>query len=169
MPSVVDVRDYRDLYTRTRNISPEIRKELRRRLREAANIGARAAKAKVLEMPTYAGTGLRSARYRSSRRHLRGTHRTGLRLRLAANIRVSVTARNVEILQGSTGITGRSGRSLPRRIDEGGTFRHPVYGHRDRWASQIGYRYFQRTIDGKKQEMLVEVSHVLDEISRQLT
>lgn len=167
MPSVirhVDASDYRDLYRRTRNLRPEIRREFRRRLRVAANIGRDAARTKVRAMPathkyTAAGAG---RHYRRSRAGVG----VGLRSTLALNIRTDVSARDVAVRQYTRGLRGRSSRDLPRDIDRGGWL-HPVFGHHPD-VFQKGWPYFMSTMREKRPEMEREVRKVLDHIRVQL-
>lgn len=169
MPSIltgkhVDASEYRDLYRRTRNLRPEIRREMRKRLREAAKIGQRAARLKIREMPAtakYSKTGA-GRHYRKSRP---GTG-VGLRSTLALNIRVQVTARDVAVRQFTAGLRGHNARDLPRDIDKG-YWRHPVYGHPPK-VLQKGWPYFDRTMRAKRPEMEREVRKVLDSIKVEL-
>lgn len=156
MPKV-DVADYKQLYRATRNFSPEIRRAFRKRLKDAAQIGARGAKLKVRAMPAtrkYTATG--------AGRQRRGGKSRGLRSTLAANIRVQVGAKDVAVRQFSTGISGRSARDLPRDIDRG-DWLHPTFGHEPE-VLQTGWPYFMSTMREKRPEMEREVRKVLDDI-----
>jgi hypothetical protein len=161
MPSVighrVDAADYERLYRATRGMRPEVRRAFRKRLRKAANIGARAAKVKIRAMPAtkkYSAAG--------AGRHFRSARTVGLRSTLALNIHVSVTAKDVAVRQFAKGLRGRNADDLPRDIDRGGWW-HPVYGHKPE-VFQHGWPYFDSTMREKRPAMEREVSGVLDDI-----
>lgn len=157
----VDVRDYRELYRKTRLVEPEIRKDLRKRLRTCGKIGGDAARRKIMEWPVHGGISGKVIR-----RNRRIVHRP-LRATLASQIRVSATGDDVLIRQGRKGLTGNSAADLPRNIDRGG-WKHPVYGHRPE-VFQTGFPYFKKEIESKRPEMVDEASKVLDTIARLLT
>lgn len=159
----VDAREYERLFRATRTLDPVIKREMRKRLRDAARIGANEAKARVRAMQAPSLT--HAGRAHHGTQHVRGRAR-GLRSVLAANIKVQVGARDVRIIQGTAGIGGQNARGLPRRLDAGAPFLHPVFGQGE--TAQLGYSYFKRPILGKKDDMLVEIKHVLDDISRHL-
>ena len=156
-----DVRDYRELYRKTKLVEPAIRKDLRKRLRNCGKIGADAAKRKVVQWPVHGGISAKTIR-----RNRRIVHR-GLRATLAAQIRVTAGSRDVTIVQGRRGLTGNSSADLPRDIDRGG-WRHPVYGHKPD-VFQYGFPYFKKEIASKRPEMVDEASKVLDAITDVLT
>jgi hypothetical protein len=165
VPSVigrhVDVDDYRDLYRRTRHLRPEVRREFRRRLREAAKIGQRAARTKIRAMPA-------THRYTSKgagRHFTRTKPRAGLRSTLARNIQVQVGPRDVAILQFSEGLYGRNARDLPKAIDRGGyglagEWLHPTYGHEPD-VLQHSWPYFASSMRQTRPQMEREVAKVL--------
>ncbi|HEY3012233.1 MAG TPA: hypothetical protein VGJ36_05770 [Gemmatimonadales bacterium] len=160
MPKI-DVADYTQLYRATRGMKPEIRSAFRKRLRKAADIGARGAKVKIRAMPAtrkYTATG--------AGRHVRGKTARGLRSTLATNIHVQVTAREVAIRQFSTGIKGRNAQDLPRDIDRG-DWLHPTFGHEPE-VSQTGWPYFMATMREKRPEMEREVRKVLDDVKAKI-
>lgn len=185
MPRVVDARDYTELYRKTRGIDREVHKELMKRLRQAGKIGADAAKAKIRGWPVAGGLGASAG----------GRVHRGLRANLAFRIRVSATARNVTIRQGSGGLTGKNAGDLPRDIDRGGWY-HPVFGRERRIGGymravrptrgrrtiaadlrataqgrvfQEGWPYFKKEIGAKYPEMVDEVAKVLDDIGQRIT
>lgn len=156
MPTIVDTADYQRLYRATRRIGPEVRRAFRKRLREAAKVGQRAARAKVREMP---------ATHRYTRlghgRHFRARP-VGLRSTLALNVGVRVTGKDVRIEQRTRGLVGRNAAGLPRGIDRG-QWTHPTYGHPPK-VVQKGWPYFTDEIASKKDEMLDRVRVVLDDV-----
>jgi hypothetical protein len=144
MPTYVEVKDYDSLYWKTRDMRPEIRRAFQRRLRNAAGIGARASKAKVLAWPVH------------SRFH------SGLRADIAGNIRTSTGGGSIRIVQRD--VHRNRWKNPPRDVDSG-RWRHPVFGT-DRWVSQRGTHYFFRVIQDKRLEMRRAVDPILDEIAR---
>lgn len=189
VPVIVDVRDYRELYRKTRTVDRDISRELSKRLRKAGKIGADASRAKIREWPAAGGISAKAG----------GRAHRGLRATISANIRVSAGRRNVLIRSGAQGITGKSAADVPRDIDRGGWY-HPVFGHRGtsgatlirlawrqrsinagrgtrshqhRAASrglvfQAGWPYFTKEIASKEGEMTAEVAQVLDDVARRL-
>lgn len=159
MPKI-DVADYTQLYRATRGMRPEVRRAFRKRLRDAAKIGERAARLKIRQMPATAKyTAAGGGRHYRKRQPGRAV---GLRSTLALNIRVTVSAREVAIKQFSAGLRGRNARDLPRDIDRGG-WKHPVYGHEPK-VFQRGFPYFDVTMREKRPEMERAVEGVLDDI-----
>lgn len=74
---------------------------------------------------------------------------TGLRERVAHSVksRVQYTGMRIgaKVYIDTTGWPG-SQRKLPRNLNRSGGWRHPVWGHRDRWVAQYGEPYFDHTI-----------------------
>lgn len=157
MPFEVDVRDYRALWAKTKTIEPVIRKGFRRRLRSAAKVGQDAARAKIMSWPAAGGISAGAG----------GKANRGLRATIAAQVRTSVTARDVRIRQFTAGLVGNSAADLPRDIDRG-YWKHPTYGHKPT-VGQRGIHYFKDEITSKRDDMLREVSQVLGDISEHLS
>lgn len=157
MPIEVDVRDYRAMYAKTKTITPVIRKGFRKRLRGAAKIGQDAARAKIMTWPAAGGIAAKAG----------GRLNRGLRATIAGQIRTSVTARDVRIRQFTAGLVGNSASDLPRDIDRG-FWKHPTYGHRPT-VGQRGIHYFKDEITSKRDDMLREVTKVLDDIEWHLS
>jgi hypothetical protein len=157
MPIEVNVYDYRALYAKCKTVEPVIRRGFRKGLRNAGKIGQGAAKAKVLAWPAAGGISAKAG----------GKAHRGLRATVAANVRVSVTARDVRIRQYTAGLTGNSASDLPRDIDRG-YWKHPTYGHRPT-VLQRGTPYFKAEISSKRDEMLREVRVVLDDVRDHLS
>lgn len=170
----VDTADYQRLVAASRSVDPVIRKAFKKHLKDAGGIGAQAAKAKVLAMPTYgltaqrtwvAGRGWIPAPTHHGRRNVRGRSH-GLRRVLASGVKVQVGGKDVKIVQSTIGIAGRNARGVPRHLDAGVRWKHPFFGHGEVW--QRGYSYFKEEIADKKEEMLREVGQVLDALQRHL-
>lgn len=159
MPKI-DVADYERLYRATRGMHPEIRRAFRKRLRDAAKIGERAARLKIRQMPA-------TAKYSAlggGRHFTKSKPHAGLRSTLARNIRVSVTAREVAIHQFTAGLYGRNAQELPKDIDSSkGGWTHPTFGH-DPEVFQHGWPYWKSTMREKRPQMERAVEGVLDDI-----
>jgi len=158
--SRVDVEDYKRLYRRTRDMEPKIRRDLRKHLREAGNIGRDAARRKIREWSGGGGAGKYSAAGHG--RHTRRGRSVGLRSTVAINIRVTVGPSDVTIRQFTVGLTGNSTKDLPYDIDCGGWY-HPTFWHRPK-VFQQGIHYYDDEIESKRPEMEREVAKVLAEI-----
>lgn len=185
MPTVVDVRDFRELSRKARLAGPEIRRELGKRLRVAGKIGADAARLKIRAWPVAGGISSKAG----------GVAHRGLRATLASRIRVSATGRNVVIRQGAGGLTGQNAADLPRDIDRGGWY-HPVFGRSPRAGRYVkaarpghgkrtiagdlrataqgrvfqeGWPYFKKEIASRRPQMVDEVSKVLGDIAKRIT
>lgn len=155
------------LYRASRRAGDDVRKDFRRHLKNAAQIGADAAKLRaraITGAPSGSQTHWQHGRH--GRHGRMGTRSLGAVL--ASNIRVSVKGDDIRIVQGATGISGRNARGLPRGMDEFTGFTHPVFGHTPE-VQQAGHPYFQRTMIEKRGAMEREVAHVLDDIERRLT
>lgn len=167
----VDADQYADIRRRARDFSPLLDKELTKALKRGGQIGADAAKAKILTMPSgHGGVVTRTLNAAHPNRVERGlirTQRKYLRQKLARNIRVVVSNRDVRIVQGVNGISGANAKGLPRRIDEGGRFRHPVF-RRDVYANQLGYSYFARPIEARRPEIQAGVEDAMQRALRVL-
>lgn len=59
-------------------------------------------------------------------------------------------------------------RVLPRKFDDGGTFRHPVMGNRNVWVSQTGDPWFWPPIRDHIRVFRAEIDKALDETRAKL-
>jgi CelD/BcsL family acetyltransferase involved in cellulose biosynthesis len=59
-------------------------------------------------------------------------------------------------------------RALPRKFDDGGTFRHPVMGNRDVWVSQTGDPWFWPPIRDHIKDFRAELDKAIDETRAKL-
>jgi hypothetical protein len=92
--------------------------EFLRVLREVADVLSTQAAAQVLLEPTY------------------GPKHTGLRAAVSYGVGVTETADGVVV---NTSMPQRDEAIIPRGLDDGSRgWRHPVFGHRDRWVVQRG-------------------------------
>jgi hypothetical protein len=101
----------------------------------------------------------------------RGGISTGLRERLAHSVksRVSYTGfrMGAKVYVESTNFPG-SQRKLPRHLNNPGGWRHPVYGHRDRWVKQVGEPYFDRPIKRHRDRVRRNVATAVNKVMETL-
>ncbi len=149
---IVDASEYANLRRRVRGFSADLDKELKRGLKEAGNLGVDAVKQKIGMIPV--GGGTQANRSRSG-----NLRRTSLRATLRSNVRTQVRAKDVRIVQGARGIPGANARGLPRRLNQDGPFRHPVFGRGS--VTQRSWRHFDSVILPKKPQMEAKVEEAL--------
>ena len=126
--------DWRALARRLRQADPQIRRDLRRRIREAGTPALSAVKTaahgvQMTTSPDAAGTG--------------GS--TGLRDRLDAATKLSVLASGIRIQVRESQVDKRYGKTLTAG-SEGKTWRHPVFGNKNAWVAQTGSPWFYPTL-----------------------
>lgn len=104
-------------------------------------------------------TGLRAERrVRSVQRRL--TKAASLREQIAAASGSSVSASDKKValaFRVRAGNLPPSQRKLPRRWDKPGGWRHPVFGNRDVWVTQIGHPYFRTTVTAGRDQVTAGV------------
>jgi hypothetical protein len=61
-----------------------------------------------------------------------------------------------------------SQRALPKYIDRERGWRHPTWGHRDRWVQQTGTPYFSKPIERHRVSVRRDVHAAVDEVMRTL-
>lgn len=132
--SSASYNQYRDLSKRLRGADRELQKDLRKRIRVAgqpalAAVRSAAGGVDMTSDPSAGGTA------RSS----------GLRGRLAAATRMSVTASGVRFQVQEKRVDPRYGATLTAG-SEGTAWRHPVYGNRNAWVRQQGSPWFYPTL-----------------------
>lgn len=140
MPGTVDVSDYRAVRRMARQFSADLHRELKRGLKVAGQIGVDAVRRKIDSVP--AG---RTANTRRARGSLRAT--------MKRNTRVQVRARDVRIIQGARGITGRGARGLPRRLNQQQPFTHPLFGLPGTSVGQQPWRHFDEPLRTARPDM----------------
>jgi hypothetical protein len=151
----VGVEEFRQLGRRLKLLEQEggyLRKALTKRLRAEMDPTVREVQSAVRAVQSH-GVGGNSTRRRAEiytqRRPKGRVTAHGLRESIARGIRsrISYTGRAVgaKIFIDSS-VLPYSQRKLPRYLDGKGRWRHPVFGHRDRWVGQTGQPYFDTTI-----------------------
>lgn len=152
-----DVAEFRALVGRSSRLETDVKRRLRKRLREAGELGAKDARA-AARLPG----------------RTRGRARpTGLREGIARGIRVQLAASSgsgrVGVFIRSTGRGLDPGRrALVRRWDRRRGWRHPVFGDRETWVTQLGRPYFGSVISQRRDDITRRVRTVLDEAARNL-
>lgn len=102
-------------------------------------------------------------------RRLRTPHhlRRQIASAVTTSVRLSETSPRLSIR-----VSGRrlppSKRSMPRKLDNGRTFRHPVMGHRQTWAAQTSQGWFWPPIRKRLYIMRQELSRILDRLITRL-
>lgn len=160
MADFIDVFDPDAFARKCHRAAREVREDLRRHVRDAAKVGERAAKLSAASVRIQAAP---------PSRHHRPTPHPNLNAALVAGISLNRTAYGAEIIQKSPGLTGRNDNRLPAAINRG-TWRHPVYGHRNASVLQTAapVHYFTGAIEGVTSPMRSVVADVLDDIVRRL-
>jgi hypothetical protein len=126
---------YRALAQRLRGADKELQRNLRRRIRQEGQpvLSAVRAAAAGIEMTSPGGSAGGSGRS------------TGLRARLAAATKLSVTASGISFQVQESKVDPRYGDVLTAG-SEGHTWRHPVFGNRNAWVTQHGTPWFYPTV-----------------------
>ncbi|ABW09734.1 hypothetical protein Franean1_0268 [Parafrankia sp. EAN1pec] len=137
----VDAADYATLRRRVRGFSADLDKELKKALKAAGDIGVQAVRQQIATVPAS------------------GSGRTSLRATVARNTRTQVRAKDVRVIQGARGITGKNARGLPRRLNQDAPFQHPVFGRGT--VSQRPWRHFDKPIESKRAAMTAEAEAAL--------
>lgn len=139
----------------------ELRKNLSKQLRIAAKPAIADVKTTVRSLPVRSIGGGGTAQRRAHRGGKGRAH--GLRASIAAGVRLEVRygdRPDVKIVVRPN--LPADQRTLPRHLNKPGGWRHPVYGHRDRWVKQVGGPYFDRVIFAHRQQMVTDVVKALD-------
>ena len=161
------------------SISSRELEQLADRLREAGN-GRRAQQRyqrAVAEVSRPIVPQLRAAvqnvRVTSSRGGMgRPDRSTNLRQRVASAIGVRGTRAGVRIHVDADQVDPQYGASLPRYLDgelqQWRRWRHPVFGHTDRWVSQTGSPWFFRTIRRHESRVRRAIARAMQDIAREI-
>lgn len=126
----VDAKDLRTLLGAAKDFDKSLATGLRRNIRAAANIAAEDSRREIRSAPS---TG------RDSHAMRQGIAK-GIRVQVATGTRIN----GVFIKSTGSGLPAKS-RSLARAMDKP-SFRHPVFGNRQKWQPQKGHPYFRTVI-----------------------
>lgn len=132
-------------------------KELRDGLRDAAKPMVEAVRAAVRDVPSTdgkgGGRGTRSkyatARSKAKKQSLRskaGLRNARLRESIARAVRLDVRSDSVTV-RVAPDLMPNGQKSLPVYMEGLRPWRHPVYGHDDRWVTQKAHPFFWKTIE----------------------
>lgn len=134
----------------------ELRRDLARNLRAAADPVITDIKSSLMSMPTKGidplGAPLRPAVAKNIKAQARLTGKaTGVRIR----------ARKTPNIRGFA--------NAPKRLNQKRPFRHPVYGNREKWVPQLGKpRYFDDPINERRDEFRRAVLDVMEDTARKI-
>jgi len=161
----VDVAEFKAFYKALGNIDPEIKKQLRKRLMDAAKPIVEEVKQAEINIPASREAqtgrkkrgetmGLRAALANATKADLKGTGRGA-----AVHIRVSTT----KFMSAS----GRP-RTIPYYMEgrRKRPWRHPVFGNREVWVAQKPHPFLAPTVSKHREDFQKQVtSAVLDALS----
>lgn len=142
-----------------READPALKRELRRRLRDAARPATHAAMRSILDMPSHHGGTLREE---VSRTIIQTTSLT------KNGIRVQISSLPQRMPRGK--------ETLPKHLDSGRGWKHPVFAtrirrlkHQDRWVRQFGKPgWFEAPITSHAGEFRDAAQKAIDHVRRQL-
>jgi hypothetical protein len=104
------------------------------------------------------------------RKYVAASKPKDLRNRIAAatSIEFTATARGAKVrFQTSSAKLGKEG-VLPRYFDLGTKFRHPIQGHRSRWADETGEPWFFEPIKESLKDYRTVIDEALDDTASQI-
>lgn len=133
----------------------ELRRDLVRNLRAVATPALQAARAAILAMPSMS------------------TREPGLRASVAKQTKISVTTTGrragIRIRALKTGMP-RGFRNAPKRLNSRKGWRHPVFGNREVWRSQMGQPgWFDDTIPPFKPAAVAAAAAAMDAVARRVS
>jgi len=98
---------------------------------------------------------------------------TRLRGRIADAVDARPTRSGIRIYIDANRVDEKYGESLPRYLDgelrPWRRWRHPVFGHEERWVQQQGTPWFFRTIRRHENRIKQAVLGAMDEVAREIT
>jgi hypothetical protein len=101
----------------------------------------------------------------------RGSISTGLRERVAHSVKSKVQYTGFRLgakVYVETSNFPHSQRKLPRDLNRAGGWRHPTWGHRDRWVQQVGEPYFDRPVLRHRDRIRKSVAGAVSQALRSL-
>jgi hypothetical protein len=88
---------------------------------------------------------------------------------LASGVNVQVAAGRAKVPEAALLELGNTGsRKSSRAGSSPSSFRHPVFGHKDRWVDQPTHPFLQPALESKVVEVELLITHVLDEAVKTL-
>lgn len=162
-PSIVGGRQLRDVAKALRAAGrTDLQRETTRAVKDAskATLDNLRHAARRVRIAGIAKPGRRSAYGGpSTAKHLRE------RMAAATVVEVRTGARETRVSYTTKGSRLGSASTLPRRIDSGKPWRHPIMGNRGSWASQRGEPWFFAPIKAGLKETRADISAALDGIT----
>lgn len=147
-----DAWEFVRLAGKTSQLPPRIKRNLRREVRAVGETAADASRAEVRRAPLYRGSAPR---------------RTGLRLAIAAGIKVQLAAaanRRAGVrIRATAAALPPEKAVLVKRWNRKSGWRHPVYGKTGVWAEQKGRPYFGSVIAQHREELRAGVRRAMNE------
>ena len=144
----------RALAAKLHTADADLRRNLRREMRQAGKQIVPRVQRSILDMP--------AEKYRDR----------GLREEVAASVyaSVSLTKTSVQVTIVASGRRMPEGkRSLPAHMDAAAGWSHPVFGHRDRWVRQHGKTgWFERPIAESAGDVRQACADAIDETLKRL-
>lgn len=138
---------------------------LRRRMRERMGPAKQQLQRAVLAAPSSGGAG----GGHSTRG--RGKRSVGLRKRISqlVQVRAQTSGRDVGVrIRIDASRMPDDQRSLPAMLEGSKPWRHPVYGHRDRWVSQGSHAYFWPTVTAGRDTWRQAIEAAVDDVKAAL-
>jgi hypothetical protein len=146
------VLDMKMLAAKLKDADPKLRQELRRQFKDAAEPVIGDVEQSILLMPSH--------------------HDGTLRREVAKTVvvRTSFASSGVRVQIDSLGQRLPAGKgSLPFHADSAKGWRHPVFGHEDRWVRQYGKpEWFERPIADNARGFRAAAQRAIDETGRHL-
>lgn len=154
---MIEVRTSDDLRRISRELrrmdNKEVTKRFRKELRAAVTPLVPVVRASIRSIPSRTGDGsLRAAMSRAVRVEVRTTGRD-------AGAAIRVDGRKMPAHM----------KSLPSMVEGRKRWRHPVFGHRDRWVQQPAKPYFYKVVRPAGQASRRAVTRVLDGITQDIS
>jgi hypothetical protein len=138
--------EWRRVSLALRDVDKNLPGKLRKSMRDAARPAAEDAKRRVKSLPVH------------------GAKHSGLRRRVASGVAIQAGAGRGLGVRIVTGMRDPQERNLPRYLDDSRGWRHPTFGHRDRWVHQdTGGSWFRAPIAEHRPQMTRDLQQVLDD------
>lgn len=158
---VITSDDIKNLAKVLRKVSPELGRDMRRAVREAA-------RPVMQDMRSEIGANAMTAWGGGMRPYDGPAGSGGITAKMIRSLSIRVSGGKVRIFV-RPGALGSAGR-LPAYIDAGSAWRHPVMGNRKAWVSQRGSAvgWFTQTAHRHYPQVTEDVRDVLDDTARKI-
>lgn len=130
-----------------REVDSRLPAKLRKDMEKAVRPAVADAKAQVRSLPVQGTSG-----------------HTGLRRRVARGVKIQARTGKSPLLRVTTSMVERDEQNLPGYLDSPAGWRHPTFGHRDRWVHQgTGGSWFREPLADHREEIGRNLRQVLDD------